>query len=131
MIDLGLLVLRLCLGATFVAHGLQKTFGLFEGPGIAGLSKWLATLGFAPATVWAYVLALTELVGGTFVLLGLFTRGAAFFIFVAMVVAIARVHLNKGFFAGGGGFEYPFVLACACLTLVITGPGKYSILKGF
>ena len=42
-LGLGLLILRLALGATMGAHGLQHLFGLFGGPGITGLTAkdWL------------------------------------------------------------------------------------------
>ena len=46
MRDLAVLVLRIGLGAIFCAHGVQKAFGAFSGPGINGFSQMLAGLGF-------------------------------------------------------------------------------------
>jgi len=37
------------------------------------------------------------------------------------------VHLGKGYFGTNGGYEYPLLLAVAALTLVFTGPGRFSI----
>ncbi len=43
------LPLRFGLGITFVAYGLQKTFGWFGGPGMSGYTGMLAGMGFVPA----------------------------------------------------------------------------------
>ena len=52
--------------------------------------------------------------------------GAAAVISV-MLVAVFSVHIQKGFFAHNGGYEYNLVLAIAVLTLVFTGPGSLSV----
>jgi len=127
MIDLAIFVLRICLGVVFMAHGLQAVLGMFGGPGINGFSDMLASLGFKPALFWAYLGAYVELIGGLFIILGIFTRGAALFILIFMVVAAFKVHLAKGFFIQAGGFEYNFVIICICIALMLSGPGKFSI----
>lgn len=76
-VDIGLLVLRLVLGATFVGHGLQKVFGLFGGAGIDGFAQGLERFGFRTTTVLSWVTGLTELLGGALVLLGAATPLAA------------------------------------------------------
>jgi putative oxidoreductase len=131
MADLAVLVLRICLGAVFVGHGMQAAFGLFGGPGIGGFSKMLESLGFMPALFWAYAGAYVELIGGLFILLGILPRIAAFFLLVFMIVAATRVHLAKGFFIQNGGFEYNFVLACVCIALMLFGGGKFSFFDKF
>ena len=127
MIDWGILILRLGIGIMFTAHGLQKAFGLFGGPGIKGFSQMLSGLGFAPAIYWAYLAAYTELLGGVFLIIGLYTRSSAAMLLVLIVIAAIKVHLAKGFFLSNGGFEYPFVIAAACLSLILLGPGQFSI----
>jgi len=122
-----LLILRLCLGAIFIGHGLQKAFGLFGGPGVTGFSEMLSGLGFKPALFWAYIAAYTELIGGLLLLVGIFTRGAAAFILILIIVATLKVHLTKGFFLQGGGFEYNLLIMGACLLLIILGAGKFSL----
>jgi putative oxidoreductase len=129
MVDFGLLILRVCLGAMFALHGMQKLFGSFGGPGISGFSKYLTSLGFAPATLWAYVAGCTELLGGLLLVLGLFTRGAAAWLCVFIIIAAVKVHLYNGFFLQNGGFEYPFIIASVCIALAIMGGGKYSLIK--
>lgn len=127
--NLAILVLRIALGFMFAAHGLQKAFGLFGGPGIGGFSEILSGLGFKPAVFWAYLAAYTELVGGVFLVAGLFTRGAAAALLILIVVAAFKVYLGKGFFLSAGGFEYAFIIAAVCIALIITGPGKFSVMK--
>ncbi|MDD5238383.1 MAG: DoxX family protein [Candidatus Omnitrophica bacterium] len=121
------LILRICLGIVFVGHGLQKAFGLFGGPGINGFSEALFAMGFKPTIFWAYLAAYVELIGGLLLLLGIFTRAAAAFILILMVVAALKVHIAKGFFLQSGGFEYTFVIACVCLALILMGPGRFAI----
>src|SRR3989442_1504156 len=49
--DLGLLALRVVLGLVFLGHGAQKAFGAFGGPGLAGASGFMASLGLpSPAS---------------------------------------------------------------------------------
>jgi len=129
MADLAILILRISLAAVFVAHGLQAAFGLFGGPGISGFTNMLSGLGFKQAALWAYVGAYTELIGGLFLLLGIFTRISAFFILIFMIVAVLKVHWTKGFFIQAGGFEYNFVILCVCIALIILGGGKFGITK--
>jgi putative oxidoreductase len=127
MISLAILVLRLGVGLVFMLHGMQKTFGFSGGPGVAGFSKYLETLNFHPPLLWAHIGAYAEFLGGLLVLLGLFTRPAAIVLFIFIIVALAKVHLNKGFFMSKGGLEYTFILACVCLSLILLGAGKFSI----
>lgn len=127
MSNLGILVLRLGLGIMFIAHGLQKSFGLFGGPGIKGFSGMLSGLGFVPATFWAYVAAYTELVGGILLIAGIQVRLVSSLLLILIIIAAIKVHLGKGFFLSNGGFEYTFVIAAICLALILLGPGKFSV----
>lgn len=127
MVGWGILVLRLGIGIMFAAHGLQKAFGLFGGPGIKGFSQMLGGLGFAPAIFWAYLAAYVELLGGVFLVLGLLTRSTAALLLVLIVTAAIKVHLGKGFFLSDGGFEYTFVIAGACLALILLDSGKIKV----
>jgi putative oxidoreductase len=129
MADIAILVLRLALGFMFAAHGLQKAFGLFGGPGIGGFSEMLVGLGFKPSLFWAYLAAYAELVGGILLAVGFLTRGAAFVLLVLILVAVFKVHLSKGFFLSQGGFEYTFIIFSVCLALILLGPGKFTIFK--
>jgi putative oxidoreductase len=129
MADIAILILRAGLGVMFAAHGLQKAFGLFGGPGIKGFSEMLSGLGFVPALVWAYIAAYTELLCGIFLVIGFLTRGSAAALLILIIVAIWKVHFNKGFFLAQGGFEYAFIIAVVCLAIIFMGPGNFSITR--
>src|SRR5881394_2876778 len=113
--DLGLLLLRLTLGTVFLAHGAQKAFGSFGGPGFEGATGFIGSLGFRPARAWAALAVGGELVAGVL------------FVLATMAVAIAKVHGPKGFFVQNGGFEYNLVLIIAAVAVAAVGPGAFSL----
>ncbi|HEY3971951.1 MAG TPA: DoxX family protein [Candidatus Sulfotelmatobacter sp.] len=125
--DIGLLLLRLTLGFTLAAHGTQKLFGWFGGPGLTTTGQFFAVLGFPPGRRHALMAALSEIVGGALLAVGLATPAAAAAVVSVMLVAAVTAHGGKGFFIQNGGYEYPFVLAVAALTVAFTGPGSLSI----
>jgi len=127
MVDLASLVLRLGVGVMFFAHGLQMAFGMMGGPGVQGFSKYLSSLGMAAALFWAYIAAYSVLIGGLFLIFGIFVRISSIILIIFMVVAILKVHLSKGFFISNGGFEYNFIVICALIVLLLLGAGKFSI----
>jgi putative oxidoreductase len=120
------LPVRFALGLIFFAHGAQKVLGSFGGPGLANFTAGNAPLGLRPASFWLTAAALSELLGGILVFLGLLTRLGAFFIAVTMFVAIVGVHWPN-FFAQNHGFEYPFALLGMAVALVIAGGGRASV----
>jgi putative oxidoreductase len=127
MLDWGILILRLGVGIMFMAHGLQMALGLFGGPGVKGFSGMLSSLGFSPAIFWSYVASYSVLIGGLFLIIGVQTRMAAAVLLIFILTAGIKVHLSKGFFLANGGIEYTFVIAAACLSLILLGSGKFSI----
>jgi putative oxidoreductase len=124
------LPVRLALGAIFFAHGGQKVFGWWGGPGLATITSVEAPLGLRPAWLWMGAAAFAELVGGALVLVGLATRVGAFLILVVMLVAMFGVHWVGGFFLANQpvpGIEYTTALAGMALALVVTGGGRLSL----
>lgn len=122
--DLSLFLIRLALGVIFIAHGLQKLLGWFGGSGIGEFSDMLAVLNIVPSLLWAWIVALSETLGGLFLVLGILPRLSAAFISVIMIVAILKVHFASGFL---GGYEYQFLALMTNLSLVVSGAGKISM----
>lgn len=127
LLNLGLLILRLVIGAVFVAHGCQKLFGWFGGKGLPGQIGLLEMLGVRPKRLFALVSSLGEFFGGLGVVVGLLTPLAAAGILGSMVVAIVKVHWRNGFWNSKGGFEFPLVLATVSFVIGFVGPGEYSL----
>ena len=121
--------LRFSLGVIFIAHGLQKAYGLFAGSGIKNFSNMLSSIGFVPPLLWAYLAAYLELIGGLCLLIGLGTRIFSGLLFMLIVIAAVTVHLKNGFFLINNGVEYTFVIAAMCLSLAILGTGKLGLNK--
>lgn len=116
---LALLLMRLALGAIMVAHGYHKVFG-----GLHHHAQMVAGLGL-PAWL-GYVSAFVELLGGLLILVGFFTRAAAFALCVELVVAIWKVHLHNGL-VGPTGFEFPLAVATLAFALIFFGGGPIAI----
>jgi len=129
MKDYAALPLRLALGTVFIFHGLQKSFGLFGGPGIKGFSGMLSGLNIPFPEAMAVIVAYIELIGGILLVLGILTRISSLSLLVIMLVSMLKVHLIKGFSNMAGGYEYNLVLILVCLSLVISGSGKLSLGK--
>jgi putative oxidoreductase len=121
--SLGLLALRVVVGAIFAAHGAQKIFE-FTIPGTVGS---FAGMGVPFAEIAAPAIAFLELVGGILLILGLLTRPIGILLTMDMVVALVLVHLPAGLWVGDGGYEFVAVLGVAALALALTGAGRYSV----
>jgi putative oxidoreductase len=113
---LGLLILRVSLGAIMVAHGYHKVFG-----GLHKHASFVASLGL-PGWL-GYLSAGVEFLGGILLVVGLITRIAALAVCVNMCVAIFKVELHRGLV---GGYEFPLALAAMAFALIFTGPGPIS-----
>lgn len=126
-VDYALLVVRVVVGVIFAAHGAQKLFGAFDGPGLAKTVEMMGPLGY-PVTIG-------EFFGGVGLIVGFLCRFSAASLIVIMLGAIAMVHGKNGFFLGHGpdatlakaGFEYNLALIGLLAPVLIAGPGKFSI----
>jgi putative oxidoreductase len=134
MRTIGPAVLRLAVGAVFVAHGSQKLFGVWGGGGPDGTAAFFRQLGLSPAYPLALVVGVVELIGGLMLIAGAYTLAASLALAIVMAVAIWKVHLPNGFFINWGlapgqghGYEFNLTLAAALASLAITGPGALSI----
>ena len=95
--------------------------------GIPGVAGFLGTLGFPASTLFAYILAYGELVFGAMMIIGLLTHWAAKFHIAVALVALFTVHISKGFFISGGGYEFILLILAASFAIFTMGPGSYSV----
>lgn len=126
-LDLALLSLRLVAGLIFTAHGAQKAFGWWEGPGVTGWRGAMERMQFRPPAFFAALSTGVELIGGLLLALGLLTPFAVAALVAQSVVIIVVAHLPKGFFTTKGGIEFPFLLGTVLTALAATGPGRVSL----
>jgi putative oxidoreductase len=121
-VDLGLAILRLVLGATFIAHGSQKLFVY----GIDGVTGGFTQMGIPMAGLAAPLVAFVEFAGGIALVLGLLTRLAGLGLAITMLGAIWFAHLSAGFFLPNG-YEFALSLLAPSVLLALTGAGRYSL----
>jgi len=131
--DLGLLLLRFGIGGMTFAHGAQKVFGLWGGPGPAGFAHNLTAMGYQQAGTLTWVAGIGELVVGAFVVLGVLTPLAAAGVLAIMINAVL-LKWGNGFFVtgprGGDAVEYDIVLGLGAACLSLTGPGRFALDNG-
>ncbi|WP_332019535.1 DoxX family protein [Kaistella sp.] len=118
IIDLVLLVIRIFVGFAMLSHGFPKLQDLLSGEEI----QFFSFMGLSAKT--SLTLAVfAEFVCSIFIILGLFTRFAVFFLIITMAVAGLIVH-------GGDPFqkkETSLLYLSVYLMLFAFGPGKFSI----
>lgn len=115
---IGILILRVFIGAAMMTHGFPKMFG-----GLEGFTGFVESLGVPAPAVMAFLAAFAESFGALFLLLGVLTRPAAFMLVCTMAVAIFGAH-------GGDGFEAQekaWLYLVPTLLFLIQGAGKWSL----
>ena len=125
--DAALLVLRVGIGVIFAAHGAQKLFGWWSGPGFAGWHGAMARMGYRPTAVFAAVSSLAEFVGGLALAAGLLTPIAAMALVGQSIVIIGTAHWRSGFFNRNNGYEFPLALLTGVVAVLLAGPGSLSL----
>ena len=126
-VNTALLVARVIAGIVFMAHGAQKLFGAFGGPGLSGFVQMMGPIG--------YLVAIGEFFGGLGLIVGILSRFSAASLIVIMLGAIGMVHLPNGFFMNwtgaqkGEGFEYHLLAIALFLVIVIAGPGAFALAR--
>ena len=123
MTSLALLIARVGLGIVFVAHGWQK----FDDMGLAGTQASFAKMGAPAPELTAYYSTFVELIGGAALLIGAFTAVAGMLLVLDMLGAFLIVHIDKGVFVAGGGYELVVALGVGALLLAVFGAGRYSV----
>ena len=116
------LLLRVALGAMFIAHALLKYY-VFTLPGTAQFFQSIGLPGaLAYATFWA------ELAGGALILAGVYSRWVAVAL-IPVLIGATWAHAGNGwlFTAANGGWEYPAFLAVAAAALALLGDGRFAV----
>jgi putative oxidoreductase len=129
-INLALLAFRASVGAVMLAHGINH---VFRGGKIEGTARWFASLGMKPGILHAWLASVTEIVGGTLLVLGALTPLSGAAVIGVMLVAWITNHRGNGFFIfrPGEGWEYVMTLTFCGLALAVVGPGDWSLDEAF
>ncbi len=116
------LVLRLSLGAMFIAHALLKLM-VFTLPGTVQFFESVGLPGML-----AYLVVIAELGGGVLLILGVYARWLALAL-IPILLGATWVHAGNGwvFNAPNGGWEYPLYLAATSFALYLLGDGRYAL----
>ena len=117
--DLGLLILRIGVGAAMIQAGLIKAFDFSTTAG------FLESGGWSLPTIAALMVTVAETLGGIGLVLGILTPLAACAVVGAMICAWA-VNVSQGAF-WSEPFNVPFLLFIGATTLLFTGAGAYSV----
>ena len=130
--DIATATVRLALGVVFFAHGAQKLLGWFGGYGFTGTMGFFTGVLHIPA-IFAFLAITAEFFGGLGLIFGFLTRIAADGVLSNMIVAIALVPSQFGFFMNwtgtqkGEGYEYHLVILAVTVLLIIRGAGAVSL----
>ena len=123
---------RIILGIIFFAHGSQKVFGWFGGPGLRQTLRTL-TEGLGLPTIIALSAVGSEFVGGVALILGFLARIGALVIVINMLAAIFMVHGKYGLFMNwfgdrkGNGIEYHLLAIALAIVIIAKGAGACSL----
>jgi putative oxidoreductase len=117
--DIGLLILRMGVGAAMIHAGLLKAFDFGTTTGFMEAGGW------QPSTFAALMVTAAELLGGIGLLLGVLTPLAACAVTAAMIDAWA-VNVSAAA-VWSDPFNAPFLIALGAVTLLFTGAGAVSV----
>ncbi len=116
-----LLLLRLILAYGFYGPAKMKW------KDINSVADWFGSIGIPAPAFNAYLAAGTEVLGVILLVLGLGTRLIVIPLVITLLVAIKTVHWTNGFEAADNGFEIPLYYIIMLLTLLVYGPGRWSV----
>ena len=125
--DVALLIARLVIGGSIAAHGAQKLFGAFGGPGPEKAGEMFSNLRFPNGAAYARTASSTELTAGMLIAAGALGPTGPAMLLAVMAVAVETVHRRNGYFAQNGGYELNTMYALTALLLATHGPGGFSV----
>ena len=123
LMTFGPLIVRVVLGSLFIINGLPKLVNLEQTQGFFDMMGLPADL--------ALLIGLLEVVGGLFLILGLLTRIVALLFAIEMISAFIIVNISnvvvlpEGYELGL--LSIPILFMAISISLMLTGPGRFSI----
>jgi putative oxidoreductase len=125
-VDVGLLLVRLLIGALVIGHGTRKLFGWFGGTGLRANAVVFESIGYRPGILAALAAGVCEAGAGMLLILGIAPPLAGAMLAGSMLNA-ASVQWANGLWFASKGAEYPLVLATVGIALEFTGVGRISV----
>lgn len=125
-------VLRLALGAIFLAHGLEKLFGLWGG-GLATTRDLVVAFGLKPVVPLAVASAAAELAAGALLIAGAFTLYVSLTMAVVHSAIFYKLYVATGVLTSRSTrglldqIELTVLIVGALLAIAMTGPGALSL----
>ena len=123
------LLIRLPVGLIFLSEGLQK----YITPDATGAGRF-ARIGFSNPSLWSYLTGTFEIVCGSLILIGLFTRLAVIPLLIIMLVAFITTKVplftEKGFWSFAHEYRTDFAMTLLLIYLLLYGAGSKSIDRG-
>lgn len=116
------LMLRVVLGALFMAHGYPKLFKNFS-----GTAGWFDSIGLRPGKFWVLVVGSVEFFGGLALILGIWVEIVGLLLAIQMFVAMWKVKWGKASLTGEGGWELDLIYLATALAIAMMGPGVYTL----
>ena len=109
--------LRASIGAIFIVHSLKKFDPSWQ--------EWLVGIGIPPEM--QLPIALAELIGWIFLVVGVLTRITGAIFSIILLGAIFHIRWENGFFVSKGGWEWDLAMLVITLSIIVAGPGRISI----
>ncbi len=121
----GVMLLRISLGIVILAHSAYLKLVVFTLPGTA---QFFTSIGL-PGPL-AYIVFTIEVICGTALILGVYTRYAALAL-IPITLGATWAHFGAGwlFSNEGGGWEYPLFLTITLAVQALLGSGTYAFRK--
>jgi len=124
--SLTVLLVRIIVGTVFLSEGIQK----FVFPEIRGVGRFIK-IGFPVPEFLGYFVASFEVFCGALVLIGLFSRYAAFPLIIIMLTAIVStkipIFVNEGFWEMAHAARTDWAMLLSSIILLISRNTKYSM----
>lgn len=117
--DAGLLILRVALGVVFAIHGYMKLSG------IDATAGFMEMIHIPLPGLFAWVVGLTEFIGGLMLILGVYAKTAATLTSFTMIIALLTVHLGRPW----AGAELAILALGGSIAIATNGAGKWRLLK--